>query len=268
MDLIPALKHIPGLSYLALNWNDLENNSQQGLTHLSSFVHDDSCELVYLDLRNSNLGSESSKNLDLIVSSNRLKHIDLSWNNIGDIAGQAVLRGLMQRTSSCQLELKGCGIGEALITQIRQQLTHLSTRYQDQTITVGATDASLQGLGPDDVIGMKRMELSKIYNPNLTNHLTEIRSKTVSDGSRIILNPHTAELEILMGEMIKKKIMAKDRVLRELESYIAENREADNELELLKTNYLQLGNESNALSLELEQLKATYIRTKEHKKIE
>ena len=115
---------------------------------------------------------------------------------------------------------------------------------------------------------MKRMELSKIYNPNLTNHLTEIRSKTISDGSRIILNPHTAELEILMGEMIKKKIMAKDRVLRELESYIAENREADNELELLKTNYLQLGNESNALSLELEQLKATYIRTKEHKKIE
>ena len=112
------------------------------------------------------------------------------------------------------------------------------------------------------------MELSKIYNPNLTNHLTEIRSKKVSDGSRIILNPHTAELEILMGEMIKKKIMAKDRVLRELESYIAENREADNELEQLKTNYLRLGNEQNALTLELEQLKATYIRTKEHKKIE
>lgn len=119
MDLVPALKHIPGLSYLALNWNDLENCSQQGLTLLSAFVHDDSCELVYLDLRNSNLGFESSKNLESIVSSNRLKHIDLSWNNIGDIAGQAVLRGLMQRTSSCHLELKGCGIGENLISQIR-----------------------------------------------------------------------------------------------------------------------------------------------------
>jgi hypothetical protein len=86
MDLIPALKYIPGLSYLALNWNDLENNSQQGLDYLAQFVHSDDCELLYLDLRNSNMGHDSCKNLERIVSSNRLKHIDLSWNNLGDLA--------------------------------------------------------------------------------------------------------------------------------------------------------------------------------------
>ena len=31
MDLIPALKYVPGLTYLALNWNDLENSNQNGL---------------------------------------------------------------------------------------------------------------------------------------------------------------------------------------------------------------------------------------------
>lgn len=39
-------------------------------------------------------------------------------------------------------------------------------------------------------------------------------------------------------------------------------------MELLKTNYMQLGNDNNALTMELEQLKALYIRTKEHKRIE
>ena len=46
-----------------------------------------------------------------------------------------------------------------------------------------------------------------------------------------MLNPHTAELEILMGEMIKKKLAVKDRVLRQLDSLISENRTADNDME-------------------------------------
>lgn len=35
----------------------------------------------------------------------------------------------------------------------------------------------IQGLGPDEVIDFKRIELDKIYNSNLTGHLTEIRQK-------------------------------------------------------------------------------------------
>ena len=129
-------------------------------------------------------------------------------------------------------------------------------------------DGDMKNLGPDTVLGFKRIELDKIYNPSLSGHLGEIQRKKVADGSRIVLNPHPAELEILMGEMIKKKIMAKDRILRELDSVITENRENGNELEHLKSQYLQLSNDNNALSGKLEQLRSNYLRNKEHKKIE
>lgn len=238
MDLIPSLKYVPGLTYLALNWNDLENESQKGLDYLAQFVHSDECELMFLDLRNSNLGHESSKNLERIVSANKLKHIDLSWNNLTDLTADAILRGLMQRGSACALQFKGCSFSDKKASKIREELTNLAMRYEHQAPPTGVADKDVSNLGPDNVLGFKRIELNKIYNPNLTNHLSEIQRKKLADGSRIVLNPHTAELEILMGEMIKKKIQAKDRVLRQLDSLIAENREADNELEHLKTKYL------------------------------
>lgn len=41
-----------------------------------------------------------------------------------------------------------------------------------------------------------------------------------------------------MSEMIKKKLEAKDKVIRELDHLIKQNRDADNELESLKSEYL------------------------------
>ena len=174
MDLIPSLKYVPGLSYLALNWNDLENQSQQGLDYLAQFVHSDECELMYLDIRNSNLSHESCKNLERIISANRLKHIDISWNNLGDLAAEAINRGLMQRTSACVLEYKGCNFSDLKSSQIRENLIQLSNRYEQKQPPAGIADKDVQELGPENILGFKRKELNKIYNPDLSAHLSEI----------------------------------------------------------------------------------------------
>lgn len=85
---------------------------------------------------------------------------------------------------------------------------------------------------------------------------------------RIVLNPKTTELEILMGEMIKKKLHAKEKVLRELENQLHYNRDADNEMQCFKNEYMSLSTENAALEGQLDMLKTNYLKMKEHLKID
>jgi hypothetical protein len=72
------------------------------------------------------------------------------------------------------LDFKGCSFNEQNASKIRENLTQLAMRYEDQNPPTGIADGDVKNLGPDNVIGFKRVELNKIYNPSLTGHLTEI----------------------------------------------------------------------------------------------
>lgn len=261
-DLVLTLRKIDNLTYLALNWNDLENDNQGGMKALANYINDGACPVRYLDLRNANLTDDSCEELEKIIKAPKLSHLDLSWNNLGEAAAEGITRGIFHRVADIALELKGCTISEKKMHKIKDALGDLRQKYGS------LKDKKSEGLpvkgNPQDILGYKRMELEKLYNPS---EEAERKRKLISDGSRIILNPHTAELEILMGEMIRKKIMGKDRVLRELDSIITENREADNEIENLKSKLQLLNNDNGAITNELERLKGNYTKLKEHARI-
>lgn len=263
-DLVLTLRKIDNLNFLALNWNDLENDHQNGMNSLANYINDGACPVRYLDLRNANLSDDSSSAIEKLVKAPKLTHLDLSWNSLGASAAEAITRGLYHRVSDIALEIKGCTFSEKSLHKIKDALDDLRKKHgklgdkTEEEVSPGV------GNRPEDILGFKRMELEKLYNPTQE---AERKRKLLSDGSRIILNPHTAELEILMGEMIRKKIMAKDRVLRELDSIIAENREADNEIERLKTKLQTLNNDNLVVTDELERMRGNYTKLKEHARI-
>lgn len=262
-DLVLSLRKVDKLKYLALNWNDLENDHQRGMNALANYICDGACPVRYLDLRNSNIGGDSCSALEKILKAPKLTHVDLSWNKLGDASAEAIIRGIYHRVSDIVLEIKGCTFSDKARHRIQDALDEMRRKHGKME-KKDVEPHPLHGANPEDILGFKRLELEKLYNPK---QQAERKRKLLSDGGRVIMNPHTAELEILMGEMIRKKIMGKDRVLRELDSIIAENRETDNEIEGLKTKLQTLNNDNTGLTNELERLKGNYVKLKEHARI-
>ena len=71
-----------------------------------------------------------------------------------------------------------------------------------------------------------------------------------------------------MSEMIKKKLESKDKVIRELDHLIKQNRDADNDLESLKSEYLVITTTNSQLTGETEMQKSNYLKMKEHLRID
>ena len=85
---------------------------------------------------------------------------------------------------------------------------------------------------------------------------------------RVVLSPDTAELELLMSEMFKKKILAKDRLLRDLDDKIRDMQTVDLEVQELSVKRDQASNDNSTLRRELENLKTLYSKTKQSSQIE
>ena len=130
-----------------------------------------------------------------------------------------------------------------------QALTNLGTRFPTQAATRLSSRDILT-----DVEGKKRLLLDGLYG-------SERLQKASSD--RIVLNPDTAELELLMGEMFKKKLLAKDRLLRDLDLTIRDLQAVDLEVQELTVRREQVGNDNVTLRRELENLKTLYSKTKQ-----
>lgn len=236
---------------LALNWNDLENDLEVGMMALENFLRSPGCTVRHLDLRNSNLSMNSADQICNILTSNSLRYIDLSWNNFNDNIVPKMVRCLNSRQYPIQIELKGAGLTQSGLEHINKAVRDLGVRFPAAVDVKLNSDAILT-----DVDGKKKLILDNLY------HNERIR-KLHEDSGRVVLNPDTAELEILMSEMMKKKIMAKDKLLREQDERLKLLHEVESEATELAQMRDRAANDNMALRRELENLKTTYSKTKQ-----
>lgn len=259
--LVRVLRKCPALEHLALNWNDLENDNLGGMADLDNYLNDGLvCRIRHLDLRNSNLSLDSKDYLESIIRAPYLRYIDLSWNNFNDGILTSILQALSSRQSVIQLEIKGAGLTNPALAQISAALAALGTRFPAPLAT--QMKFSSEEL-IKDLDGKKRLILDNIYNANQERVI-----KLSSDPARTILNPDTAELEILMAEMLKKKIYAKDKLLREVDEKIKSLHDMDLHIQELAVKRDQVVNENLTLRRELESFKTLYSKSKQSNIVE
>lgn len=255
--MVTFIRKCGNVENLGLSWNDLENDSLAGLMSLDHFMNDAGvCKVAFLDLRNCNLSLNSKDLLASIVKSPSLRYLDLSWNNFNDSIVPDILRSVAQRMQPLQLKLKGNGLTAVGLSQISQALTNLGTRFPSvAAIRLASYDILT------DVDGKNRLALDNIYN-------NERLQKMSHEQGRVVLSPDTAELELLMSEMFKKKILAKDRLLRDLDDKIRYMQTVDLEVQQLSVKRDQASNDNSTLRRELENLKTLYSKTKQSSQIE
>ena len=257
IEVIKFVSKCGNVENLALNWNDLENDSEDGMNALARFMQDGgTCQVKYLDLRNSNLSMNSKDALIGILRSPSLRFLDLSWNSFNDTIIPELLKAIGNRNAGLQLELKGTGISAPMLTQVSEGLKALGARFPAASERRFESEKILL-----DSEGKKRLLLDNLYNQ-------ERLKKIVQDTGRVILNPETAEIEILMGEMIKKKLLAKDRVLRELDERLKALQELDGEMQDMAVVRDRFSNDNLVLKRELEMRKTEYSKTKQNFQIE
>jgi len=260
-----TLKNVKGLESLSLSWNDLENDHTRGLQSLSSLVNNPESKLTYLDLRNANISHNSSNILEEIVKCPYIRKLDLSWNNLGDLSVEAICRGIDYRMTDLELDFKGSMITDRGVAKINESLNILHSKHPVH----GTDEYSPLDPGPQDSVMHKRQILKGIYSGDIPPPIDEVRMKQMVNGTeQIILNPQTSELEILMSEMIKKKISAKDKILCELEEIISQSRSHAEEIERMKCDYAVCSNDNSKMKSEIEVIKSKYTKTKEHLRIE
>ena len=259
--IVRVFRKCPALEHIALNWNDLENDNLGGMADLENYLNDGLASRVrHLDLRNSNLSLNSKDYLESIIRSPHLRYIDLSWNNFNDGIVPSILQGLSSRQSVIQLEIKGAGLSNPALSQISMALAALGNRFPAPTTT------SMKFSGEElikDLDGKKKLILDNLYHSNQERVI-----KLASDPARTILNPDTAELEVLMAEMLKKKILAKDKLLRDVDEHIKSLHDMDLHIQELAVKRDQAVNENLTLRRELESLKTIYSKTKQSNTVE
>ena len=253
---VAFLRRCGQVTTLALNWNDLENDSSEGLRHLAEMMTDAACQIRHLDLRNSNLSLNIQDPLARLLRSPNLRYLDLSWNNFTDAIVPSMVTAINSRQTPIQIELKGAGLTPSGLSQISQAVKNLGVRFPSMIEVKLDSESIMQ-----DIDGKKKLILDNLY------HNERVR-KLANDSNRVILNPETSELEILMGEMMKKKIMAKDKLLRQVDELLKNLHHVDNEAAELAELRDRASNENMALRRELENLKTTYSKTKQAFQIE
>jgi Leucine Rich repeat len=259
--LVRVFRKCPALEHIALNWNDLENDNLGGMADLENYLNDGLASRVrHLDLRNSNLSLDSKDYIEGIIRSAHLRYIDLSWNNFNDGILTSILQAISSRQSVIQLEIKGAGISNPALSQISAALAALGNRFP-------APNAIEMKFSSEELIkdldGKKRLILDNLYHSNQERVI-----KMSHDSARTILNPDTAELEILMAEMLKKKIYAKDKLLRDVDDKIKSLHDMDTHIQELAVKRDQAVNENMALRREFESLKTLYSKTKQSNIVE
>lgn len=256
-DLVKYLSRCGNIENLSLNWNDLENDSQDGMDALARFLTDAGiCRVKYLDLRNSNITMNSKEHVLVIVRSPSLRFLDLSWNNFNDTITPSLCQAIGARNAALQLELKGTGLSAGSLNMVSEALKALGSRFPTSLEKRFESEQILL-----DTEGKKRLLLDNLYNQ-------ERLKKIVQDSGRVILNPETAEIEILMGEMMKKKIMAKDRILRELDEKLKVLHDIDLEMQDMAVARDRASNDGLILKRELDTRKTEYSKTKQNHQIE
>ena len=256
-EVVRFLRKCINVENLSLNWNDLENDNLVGMEELERFMNDGGvCHVKFLDLRNSNLSLNSKDLLARIIRCPTLRYLDLSWNNFNDSMVPDILRALSERQAAIQLELKGTGLSNPSLNTISEAIRLLGVRFPTAFEQKFTSEDILK-----DVDGKKRLALDNLYNIERLN-------KMKADGGRIILNPDTAELEILMGEMLKKKMLGKDKLLRELDEKIKNLHDIDLEMQELAVLRDQAANENLNLRRELDNIKTAYGKMKQSNQIE
>lgn len=244
------------IEVLALNWNDLENDNAAGLEALEKFMRSPESSVRHLDLRNSNLTMNSADHLCGILASNSLRYVDLSWNSLNDTIVPKMVRSLNSRQYPIHVELKGAGLTPSGLDAIVRTLKDLEARFPP------TSDVRMNMADPlTDVEGRKKLILDNLY------HNERVR-KIHEDSGRVILNPDTAELEILMSEMMKKKIVMKDRLLRDIDDRIKHLHDIEVEVDEMNSMRDRASNENMALRRELEHLKTIYSKSKQSFQIE
>lgn len=255
--IVQYIKKCGNLEYLSINWNDLENDTSAGIDALAYYFADvQNCHIKYLDLRNSNLTMNSKDQLLTIIRSPNLRFLELSWNTFNDTLTPELARAISEREAALQLELKGTGLSAGSLNTINETLKALGSRFPT---TFEKRFASEDILKDDE--GKKRLLLENLYN-------NEKVKKMSKDAGRVVLNPDTAELELLMGEMIRKKLLAKDNILKELDEKIRILHDIDVEMAEMAIKRDKAANDNLALRSALEAKKTEYSKTKQNFAIE
>lgn len=257
IEVVKFLRKSVGIESISLNWNDLENESSQGLVDLCDYVLDTNSQVKYLDLSSCNLSMNSKTELARIARCPTLKYLDLSWNNFTDDFSKDLITAMNQRSSALHIELKGSGLSQIEMSKFAEALKNLELKYPS---------VNLKSIYPEDAINgiesKKRMILDNLYNQE---RIEKMRRDT---GQQTILNPDISELEVLMAEMFKKKIVAKDRLLREVDEKLTSLKDLEAEIRDLLAYRDQSSNENMALRRELESKKAEYSKKKQSSIIE
>ena len=252
--LVRVLEKCINLEELHLQWNDLENNDGRGLDMLAEYIG--RSNVRYVDISNCNMSLNSKNVVCALAAAPALRYLNVSWNTFNDSITPALLAALSRRTAGIVLELKGCGLSNAASQQVADAVKALGVRYPN-----------VQGMKVDskellqDVNGKKMLLMDNVYN-------NEMLKKMSYDTSRAVLNPDTAELEILMSEMIKKKLLAKDRLLGELDEKVKQLHDVDVSTQELVVRRDKAANENMMLRRELEAAKTAYSKTKQSQLIE
>ena len=101
--LTSAIRYLPALKVLSLEWNNLEN----GVAVLADALMFNS-SLQVLDLRNNKIGPEGGSALARLIETNTsLQRLDLRWNELGQIGGQSLLMALRKSHCLQSIELAG-----------------------------------------------------------------------------------------------------------------------------------------------------------------
>lgn len=116
-------------------------------------------------------------------------------------------------------------ISDQNVKKISEAIFKLNSKFQKETKASKILQENSSG--KLDYIGIKRNAVNEIYSGIISQNESIYKNLEHNIG-KIVLNPQTTELEILMSEMIRKKIDAKDKVIRELDFILKKNRDADN----------------------------------------